>query len=401
MADVQPRPYDADAPAASEERRLVDHLRRLAHNRRDLFAVHVHLSGLRAGNRRWPFRRIAAGAFEGLVGHYDSALFALSGGDLVLVCRETPVDDVDDAVGRVRQLFGGDPLLAGNGDDRLSTWYDLVRRGDFQSLLDTAEDLAQDAGIRGTADRPPKPMNLEIIERRLETLPLEPLIRRQSAIHILAGASGEVLFHEHYVSMAALRRKVAPDVDLFANRWLFQYLTEVLDRRVLAALARAGLPGEAGAISLNLNVSTLMSAAFQRFQRATGDRMRNLVVEFRLIDVFSDMGAFAYVRDLLQEGGARVLIDGLDPLALGFFDPALLEADLVKIDWEAELAAGVAEDRLAEIRGVIERYGRDDVILARVDSEAAVKWGLGLGIGRFQGHLVDRIAARLAAEGLI
>jgi hypothetical protein len=44
-----------------------------------------------------------------------------------------------------------------------------------------------------------------------------------------------------------------------------------------------------------------------------------------------------------------------------------------------------------EVREVIAAAGKDTMILGRVDSEKAVKWGLSLGVSRFQGFFIDKL----------
>ena len=41
------------------------------------------------------------------------------------------------------------------------------------------------------------------------------------------------------------------------------------------------------------------------------------------------------------------------------------------------------------------------MILARADSEDAIKWALGLGIQRFQGHFIDRVVDAMITKGII
>ena len=145
-----------------------------------------------------------------------------------------------------------------------------------------------------------------------------------------------MLFHENYISMFDLQKRIAPDINLFASTWLFQYLTETIDKRLLLAMQNADFDAMEDSISLNLNISTVMAREFQQFSRVVGDNASKVVIEVQLINVFADLGAYVYARDSLQERGYRVLIDGLNPLSLQFFEPGLLEADFVKIGWGRE-----------------------------------------------------------------
>ncbi|MEK7246588.1 MAG: hypothetical protein AAB223_11275, partial [Pseudomonadota bacterium] len=88
----------------------------------------------------------------------------------------------------------------------------------------------------------------------------------------------------------------------------------------------------------------------------------------------------------------------ITPLALYFFDPSLLKADFFKITWGPEFASETPDSRIAAAREIIARTGKDQVILARVDTEQAIRWGLSLGVTRFQGHFIDRLAKAMATK---
>ena len=177
---------------------------------------------------------------------------------------------------------------------------------------------------------------------------------------------------------------------------MFQYLTETLDKRVLAVLANRDIEGLANPVSLNLNVGTILSRDFQKFHKAVGKNASKVVVEMQTIHIFSDMNTYGYARDTLQEMGYRVLVDGLSLLGLQFFEPGLLQSDFVKINWDQEFEGEANAGRLAQMREVVAATGKDSVILSRVDTEEAVKWGLRVGVSRFQGFFIDDLMSKLA-----
>ena len=404
--------------AAGAESALADRLRVIQGNRAGSYAVHLHLSELRRDNRKPEFIRIAALTFETLVNRYEATLFVLANSDLALLCRDVPVDAIDQAISRTRSLFNEDPLTAGAGDtleDRFTTWYDLSRGEDYSAFRAVAEDLADAAAKRTPmpagrrmagahetlAGTPLTPGHLATIGVKLQGIPLGDLIRRQSAIEVHAGGKGEVVFEEHYISIADLQKRVAPEVNLLGNRWLFQYLTETLDRRMLTVLAGTDFADLDGAISVNLNISTVLSPSFRNLHRTLGHNASQVVVEMQVVDIFADMGAFTHARDSLRDHGYRVLIDGLTPLSLRFFDPLSLAADFVKIGWSPDLHGVLSDDMEMDLRDMVDHAGRDSVILARVDCEEAVEWGLGVGISRFQGHFIDKLVDAMSAKGII
>jgi EAL domain-containing protein (putative c-di-GMP-specific phosphodiesterase class I) len=405
MADTS-APTAATEPAG-DEGLLLDHLRRIEHSRAGCRAAIVHLSRLKPHNRRPQRLRVAGRAFDHLVHDCGAKVYQLAGGDLAVLCRDVGKAEIEAAVERLRPLFGEDPLFGDDeaGGARFATVYDL--EAEYAAVRRWATAAAAEAVRRredaeaGRADipgRPVAPADLPGLRETLMRTRMSDFIRKQPAIQVEPGGKGAILFREHYVSISELGRRIAPGVDLTASRWLFQYMTETLDRRMLAVIGRRDFGHLQRPLSLNLNVSTVLSPDFHAFDRRVGGRADKVIVELQKIDIFSDMGAYAYARDWLQEKGYRVLIDGLNPLSLQFFDPGLLAADFVKVNWGAEFVVGLGAGRLAEMRDLVRNLGRERVILGRAESEEALKWGLTLGIRRFQGRLVDRLVAALAGK---
>lgn len=417
MADLRAVNMIPQTQAIPEESLLLDHLRGIEQNRGDCFAVHIHLADLRAHYRQSHFMRIASRAFDPLVNNKDATLYTLSNLDMVVFCRSVPVDELDPPIYKLRALFSEDPLTAGEQgslDDRFTTWYDLSQPQDYYTFIDVVAELvveaqeraqrpgsSNDARQTAMAGEPLEPANLGAISARLQTIPLDDLIGEQTALEVRPGIDGNVVFREYFMSMLDVQKRVAPEINLFANTWLFQYLSETLDRRMLAIQTQRDFAKLAAPISLNLNISTVVSAGFRTFHERVAGHTRKVVIELQTVDIFADMSAYLRARDWLQERGYRVLIDGLSPMSLQFFDPSLLGADFIKVSWSHEFLRGLPEQRLAEMKDVINHAGKEGVVLARVDSEDAIKWALGLGITRFQGHFVDRLAERMAKKGII
>ena len=98
MAGPGPAPRPSGAGGTSEESLLLGHLRQVRANPQGCYAVHIHLSELRAPNKQPHFLNIAARSFEILIANHLANLFPLSNGDVVLVCRDTPVEEVDTVI---------------------------------------------------------------------------------------------------------------------------------------------------------------------------------------------------------------------------------------------------------------------------------------------------------------
>ena len=396
------RGNDADA---TEESLLLDRLNRVRTNAVGYFVVHVHLSALRPNNKQSHFIEIAARTFDTLVDNRDATLFTMTNKDLVLICRDVPVDDVDSVIEKARGLFSEDPLTELDEysfEDRFSTWYDLSNSEDFADFFGVITELAVEAEQRlaelarqrdseQQKGSPLRPSNLSEINRKLAGIRVADMIKRQACLKVSQGGGGKLVFYELFMSMNDVRDRVAPDINLFASPWLFQYLTETLDKRLIAMLVEEDFNELQDPLSINLNISTVLSRDFHNLHRAVGENARKIVVEFQIIDIFADMKNYAYARDTLQERGYRVVVDGLNPLSLQYFEPAGLKSDFINIAWGPEFSGDEEDRRIDEVREVIAAAGKDTMILGRVDSEKAVKWGLGLGVSRFQGFFIDKL----------
>ncbi|HUJ97902.1 MAG TPA: hypothetical protein VLV85_06610 [Stellaceae bacterium] len=395
----------ADEKSAGIESLLLDYTKRLARHPSSRRAIVIHLSRLRPDNRRAHHLRIAVNTFETLVKQFDGQIFQLQNADIVFVCRDASIAVIDDAIMRLRYLFGDDPLAAELDEgaaDRFATWYDIER--DYQAFLAWVEEvyeqevkrkkrLAAIAGHLPQEDRQPMdPQALAELVASIQRADLTNVMRRQVICAIMGDAAPKPVFREIYVSIPDLRDAIMPKRDIASDRWLFQHLTQHLDRRVLAMLRRNDDQAIAHSYSINLNISTLLSQEFLHYDQSLRAGARGtIVVELQKVDMFADLGAFIFARDYLKERGYRVCLDGVSSVTLTFIDRERLGLDLVKLFWTPDMADAMATSRIATFREAVERAGRSRIILARCDSEEAVEFGRSLGIRLFQGRQIDRL----------
>ncbi len=392
---------------------LLDFAQRLERHREDRRAVHLHLSRLKPQNRRDHHLRIAVNTLEDFVRAYEGQIFTLGSADVLFVCKGIRIAQLDDIVMRMRYLFSEDPLSSAEPDEeghgRFATLYNLESQYDSfhkncKKLYDEdkarqkrLQQISVQSGDHLPTDirRPLSPKQLGRLEEVLERADLSSVLRRQTVCAF--GKDMEEppkpMFKELFISVADLARTVLPDVDLAANRWLFQHLTQTLDRRVLKMLARAEDSSLHSQISVNLNVHTLLSQDFLEFDSSLRMGSRGtLVVELQMIDVIADYSNYIFARDFVREKGYRVCLDGVTPDLLPFVDRHHMGVDLIKLASSPVFESGEKDDmRLMDIGEEINRIGKGRVILSRVDNEAMVRNGAALGITLFQGRHVDQI----------
>lgn len=392
----------ADATAlqtVTAEALLLDVARRVARLRDGFIAVHLHLSRLRPSAVRAAHTRIGLHLFNRLVAQTRAQVFGLANGDIMLVGRDLRYADVDAVVYRLRGLFAHDPLVnadAGDAGDRFATWYDLAT--DSAEFIEACAALhAEAARMRGRDGGPPAaprsitPADLGDLLERLRSVDLAPFVRRQGVVRLDEGRTvAHPQFQEFYLSIQDLQRRHLPDVQITADPWLFLHLTRTLDRQMLPLIRGLDrrLQRPPDRISLNLGLDTVLSDAFVEAMLALG-RDRTVVAEIRLVEVIQQPGAFRDAAAWLHDHGHLVLIDSLTTRDVQAVDLSGLDADLFKILWLPEMGDTATSPGADDARRAVDQLGRDRVVLARCDSEAAVRWGLAQGIRSFQGRFID------------
>ncbi len=398
----------APAPNNSEHA-LMEYVQRLEPRKAGKLAVICHLSRLQPYNRRPHHIRIALNTFDMLLGQFEGYTFNLRNNDLIFIGPVEAHAKLDEVITKLRYLFNMDPLVGQNNDGGFASWLTLDR--DYPALVDYARKLHQSVQTGQPAHFGEKikgeriiinPDQLGWLEDALGRADVSNMVRNQPVCTITGGKPAAV-FHELYVSIADLEATVVPGVDLTGNRWLFQYLTETLDKRMLVHLAEEG-ERSSRAFSFNMNVGTLLSPEFQKFDQRVSTGLRGrLVIELQTIDVFSDMAAYLFARDFVVGRGYRVCLDGLTHFTAPFVDRRKLGFDFVKIYWTPDMADADLARVTSEMQDKGDEQAISRIILCRCDDDLAVDSGLKMGIGLFQGRYVDKLMreseARVAWSG--
>jgi len=396
-------PLGGTTRGSSQENLLLDYVHRLERHRQDRKAVHIHLSGLLAQNRREHHMRIAGSTFENLVRMMQAQLFTLANSDLMVIYKAQAHDEVEAAVVKLRFLFSDDPLVL---EERIRqgafcTWYSLDR--EYEQLLTLAQKMVQDEAEKRSAEtqsaarnasfqQKPKgspftPELLARVEANLGQADLANIMRRQAICAMVGKAPPQPVFHELFIAIAELRQTLFPSVNVNSSPWLFQQLTETLDRRVLSMLNKHDDRTLEGDISINLNVSTILTPEFLVFDDNVKAGMRGtIVLELQKVDIFADLGAYLFARDFAHDRGYRICIDGLTFSQLPFVDRERLGADLIKLIWDRSLTD--EKDKKTE---ALKRIGVTRIIMCRCDDQAAIDFGHSVGITLFQGRHVESL----------
>jgi len=394
----------------NHEQEMVEYAQKMCDYRRKATAVHVHLS--RATGFGYDNYLYAINLFRSLVTRFDGKLFVLFNHDLVFAYHGPAHEpQVKDAVFKVRLLFD---VASESSLTNFASWYDLEL--DYKKFLELSENILAEKNKRdgaavtqqksgpmlaGRAEaEAPEPgvPSLETLHQFMtlfDATDVSTIIRRQPVCRITAdGEAPQLEFHELFVSIADLEKKLMPNIRLASDRNLFQYLTNSLDRRVLGVIKTQVEVLPAANFSLNLNVASFLTQEFEALDAVlTDEYRRTIVLEFGRVDVLADIGRFLVVRDRAKERGYRVCMDGLSHVIMPYVRLQDMGLDLLKVNWNPEMASGADPEALELLKGVVERCGRDRMILCHCDNDEAVKFGLSLGITQFQGRHIDSLFA--------
>jgi EAL domain-containing protein (putative c-di-GMP-specific phosphodiesterase class I) len=397
----------------SQEARFLDDLKALDPSARDKGVIRLHLSRLLPEHRDRQNLRNAETVFDEITRTRSAWLYRLRNSDLMVIYERHDNETAERAVLKLLKLWERDPLMQKSKSDarknRLSSWFDMAQ--DYDKLLTFAmrqtatseksvrkslpELIAERELQRSNPERgtPLMPLELGRAEEALARVDLSSFTRRQPVCAFVEDGKPEVVFTEVFVSIADLRETLMPRTDLTFNPWLFQRFTQTLDRRVMAQIARReDRTLLRDGFSINVNVSTVLSEEFLTFDDDFAPSTQDVVLEIRVEDIFADPGSFAFARDFVTERGYRICIDGLNLQTFPYADTNRLGVAYAKLAWTPDLAAYIGTTQGQELKQMIRDRKKGRTILARCDSDAAVKVGQQLGITLFQGRYIDGVA---------
>ena len=399
-----------DGRTTTDEELLVDFAERLERHRAGRRAVQIHLSQLRPYHQRSHHIRIVKQVLEPLVKRFDAGIYQLWNNDVIALTKGASEEEIDHFVRHIKQMFKEDPLFAlppspSRRPPSFTTWFDIETEWEhFVGVARGHLDDRRKAGAQAAAAAKAAPLEegrgqlispaiLEKLEKAIINADLANVLRRQQVFAIIPGAKPAPILTELFFSMPYLAQTVAPGYNMTADKWLFQHLARVLDARMLALMPRQDYQPMLKNASLNLSLATLLTQEFLDFDRATNNKDRGaLAIELPALDFFSEPEDFAFARDFLKERGYKIILDQVKHQLLPLLDRDQLNVDLLKIVWSPGLYDDCATSHEERLQGAIDRFGRERIILCRVDSEQGLEIGGKLGISLFQGRLLDAMA---------
>jgi EAL domain-containing protein (putative c-di-GMP-specific phosphodiesterase class I) len=371
----------------------------------DWHAVHFNFNRLRDEYKSDYQIKIAINLINDLLKAHSGSIFILSDRGIVVLCDGAEKTLISKLVFQLRYLYMDDPLAYredGQENSSFSTLYELAsERGAFVNFVSQrmAGVVRKSAPARSRTEEPVTDVGAAVadldasllagVEDNLRRANVLKSVRRQPVCAVLPGGVKKV-FDELYIHIAHLRRELEAEVDFFSNRWLFKYLTQILDQRMLTLTGADPKRYFETPVSLNLNAETLLSSTFSEFDARIPAAMKvGIVLEVPIVDVFADITGFIVARSEVQKLGYRICLDGLNAAMLANIDREKLKADLVKVQWNADAQSDLRSQENKDLVAAITRCGSKRIILCRCDTKQAVDYGQALGISLFQGRYID------------
>lgn len=376
------------------EKILLDTLDRVAKNSMGYTVLYVNISKLKPKNRHPRFVKVIARLFDSVVGTTKGVMFVLSNGDFAILSKNTPEEVVDEAVKKLREGLQADPILS-EEKQNFARVYSFPK--EFVEFYEKIEHMSNE-NIAMTPEKEKRPLQageLDSVVIKLDDMEIGDIVKRQSALTMINTNSFKVLLQEFFVAVKDLEHLFSDNVDLVANRWLFQYLSQNLDKKTLSAFKTAELSKWPSNISINSNLSTIYSKEFAEFAKDFIKDDQHIIVEVQMMDVLNDLKSYHEVKEILHQGGHKILLDSLTPTSLNMLNMDVLSPDMIKIFWEPLMEYETENDT---VKKVVEKLGAENVILAKCDGEKALKWGLSHGIKSFQGPFLDEIEISLIRQ---
>lgn len=221
---------------------------------------------------------------------------------------------------------------------QLVSLYDLPDQGAW--LLDELQDRVGPAAPDAVeATRPLDVPMLARLEQTLSQAEVSRFIRWRPVLRLTQGGPVPA-WDERYIAAYDVAATLCPGKRIKADPWLFRRLTRSFDRRILAMVSGPQDLRDSGPFALNMNVATILTPEFLRFDAALPGTLRGMVT-FNLdaADILADPANFIFARNFTRSRNYRLLLRNASAALLALFDAGAAEFDYVQMRYTPELVA--------------------------------------------------------------
>ena len=386
----------------SSEEELMAFCRRLIRTPYKYLAVTVQLAAFTQlrGNSR--LIRLQQSLISEMANRYRGQYFRMSNGDAVIILRLDMIDQPKTLVDEIATSILRDPDVPEKKVRKLIEQFEIPEKypefrehtnqylqgGNLAKLpaVLVDDEVEPDADLDG-------PLNaamLSRIEYRIARCDIRPFLKKQD-IFINRGNTGWwPVFEERFVSLADLKRKLFPDVEIRPSDPLFNQLCRLLDERLLHYLliAKTKITHK---VSVNVALDTVFDQLFDMFAQNLQIKEReNLVFEIHRAEIFQDIARAVEGIAKLHKLGFGVAVDGMTMDLLPYVRLNKLNTEIIKIHLFREHVALLQDDDCVK---ALRELDINKIVFSRCDHEGAIKIGQTLGVKMYQGWLIDEQAA--------
>lgn len=363
-------------------------------------AVIFRFSKLTSHYRTHYHLRLALNSITELLSGYVGEAYVLESLDVILLLNNVKPEIIDRLIFNLRNLFLDDPLskVEGLGEDSICSVYFLTF--ELNNFINVSNEMLKDYQARIKRQKMEgKTTNINLnsevlrtVENKLYAIDIAKFIRRQPIAAVLSPTTNPTqIYEEVFVSLIHLKKILDDRITECNPRIINTFIIDKLDEIVLKYITFNKEHFFKKPVSLNLNIATVVSEKFEEFVKLIPEEQRGaLIVEFQLTEIFYDMQGFKIARDFLHNNGVRICIDGLDNFSFLQIDRESLEADLIKLQWNQDMAKAMNKNENQALVDKITKTEPTRIILTRCDNEQAVLYGNALGIKLYQGWHIDR-----------
>ncbi|MBR1605914.1 MAG: EAL domain-containing protein [Alphaproteobacteria bacterium] len=371
------------------EKQLLNNLEQISKNPENYAALYIHSSKLKPKHRHPKFLKILEKFFDSVVGLSGGALFPLSNGDFIILGNNFSQKTINEAIDKLKQGLSNDPIIHSKNPEDFAEIYQFPEQ--FSDLCNLILELLKNQDKSSKSNKADSnEINTGDLDRVINTLQqidISELVKRQSVVEVKGANKFQVHYQEFFIAVKDLNL-LFHNLDIQKNRWLYFYILQHLDKRILQAFFAAKLKQWPDTIGINLTLQSITSPEFTAFTKEFLQQQHKCVVEVQLTDVFNNLPLYLQAKEILHKNGQKILIDGITTASLKLLNLQTLAPDMIKIFWEPLMEY---EKDNSEIQSVLALLKSDNVILAKCDTSPALSWGLHNGISSFQGPFMDNL----------
>lgn len=382
-----------------QEDDLVATTRRLVRADQPHLALAIDLAALFRPHEDPRRLRLHQGVVLDMAARANGEAYLMRTGDMALVippgsvrAGATLVDEMIDVFAKdtdlpeevLRKRIGVYPL-----PEQIWEFRSWIARYTSGGALAQASTPDTDDGLRGR-------MNAEMlsrIEQRILRCDIREFIRQQPICRRPPAGSRDKwtpVIQERFLGMEALRSRLFPRVELVRNGPLFQELCLILDERLIHHLV-ANRIDTSVRTSMNISVEGALAPMIDLLAKRVGQLAPgHMAFEIPCVDLLHDVARGRRAIARLRDHGFGVLLDGLNFDLLPYLRLDKVDCDLFKVQFNRDNVPLLANE--AAIKAIRE-LPPERIAFSRCDHEGALDVGAMLGVGLYQGWMIDRLRA--------